>query len=257
MTKIDHVRVPERVRLKAAAASLTRAFSQHNLTQAAAFNRPEFACRGLLCGGAAAGPLFVSVFLIEGAKRPDYNPLRHPVSSLSLGARGWVQAANFAVTGMLYLAGAAGLARSPDQGTCGRIAAAALGATGLGLLGSAAFRTDPVNGYPPGTPGAPAEATATGAMHTVAALPIFLGIPAAALACAWRFYRGGRPGWAAYSAATGASMLITMGLFSAGPSRTPRLVNRAGLFQRAAIVTGFSWLTALSVRASLANSRRS
>lgn len=255
MTRIDRIRVPERAGLDAV-PSLTRGFSQDNLTQAAAFRRPEFARRGLLRCGAAAGPLFVSVFLIEGAKRPDYNPLRHPVSSLSLGPRGWVQAANFAVTGMLYLAGAAGLARSPDRGTCGRIAAAAIGATGLGLLGSAAFRTDPVNGYPPGTPDTPAETTATGAMHTVAAVPIFLGIPAAALACAWRFYRSGRPGWAAYSAATGAFMLTTMGLFSAGLSQAPRLVNHAGLFQRAAIVTGFSWLTALSVRAPLTDSRR-
>lgn len=171
--------------------------------------------------GAAAGPLFICVFLIEGARRPDYNPLRHPVSSLSLGPRGRVQTANFAVTGMLYLAGATGLARSPGQAACGRIAAAALGATGLGLLGSAVFRTDPVNGYPPGTPDTPAETTTTGAMHTVAALPIFLGIPAAALACAWRFRRCGRPGWAAYSAATGASMLTTTGLFSAGLSQAP------------------------------------
>ena len=216
---------------------------------AATVGGPKPARRDLLRCGAAAGPLFVSVFLIEGARRPDYKPLRHPVSSLSLGPRGWVQAANFAATGMLYLAGAAGVARAPGQAAGGRIAAAALGATGLGLLGSAVFRTDPVSGYPPGTPDAPAETTATGTMHTVAALPIFFGIPAAAFVCAWRFHRGGRPGWAAYSAATGASMLTTTGLAGAGFSQTPRLVNHAGLFQRAAIVTGFSWLTALAIRA--------
>ena len=112
------------------------------------------------------------------------------------------------------------------------------------------FRTDPVSGYPPGTPDAPAETTKTGSLHTAAALPIFLGIPAAAFACAWRFHRSGRPGWAAYSAATGASMLTAMGLAGAGFSQDSRLVNNAGLFQRIAIVAGFSWLTALS-RASL------
>jgi hypothetical protein len=202
--------------------------------------------RGLLSCGVVAGPLFVSVFLIEGARRPDYKPLRHPVSSLSLGPQGRVQVANFATTGALYVAGSAGLARSPGQAACGRIAAVALGATGLGLLGSAVFRTDPVSGYPPGTPDAPAETTATGTMHTVAALPIFLGIPAAAFACAWRFHRSGRAGWAAYSAVTGASVLATMGLAGSGFSQDPRLVNYAGLFQRTAIVTGFSWLTALS-----------
>ena len=212
----------------------------------ATVSAPEPARRGLLRCGAVAGPLFVSVFLIEGARRPDYKPLRHPVSSLSLGSQGWVQVANFATTGMLYVAGAAGLARSPASAVCGRIAAAALGATGLGLLGSAMFRTDPVSGYPPGTPDTPAETTTTGSLHTAAGLPIFLGIPAAAFVCAWRFHRSGRPGWAAYSAATGASMLTNMGLAGAGFSQDSRLVNYAGLFQRIAIVTGFSWLTALS-----------
>ena len=214
-----------------------------------AVSGPKAARRGMVRCGAAAGPLFVGVFLIEGARRPDYEPLRHPVSSLSLGPRGWVQAANFATAGLLYLAGAAGLARSPGQATGRPIAAAALGATGLGLLGSAVFRTDPVSGYPPGTPDAPAETSATGAMHAVVAVPIFLGIPAAAFACAWRFRRSGSPGWAAYSAATGASMLTAMGLASASFSQDPRLVRYGGLFQRAAIVSGFSWLTALSRRA--------
>ncbi len=223
---------------------------------AAIVSGPEPGRRGLLRCGAAAGPLFVSVFLIEGARRPDYKPLRHPVSSLSLGPRGWVQVANFAATGMLYIAGATGLARSPGQAACSRIAVAALGSAGVGLLGSAMFRTDPVSGYPTGTPDAPAETTAMGSMHTVAAFPIFLGIPAAAFVCAWQFHRSGRPGWAAYSAATGASMLTNVGLFGAGFSQDPRLVNYAGLFQRAAIVTGFSWLTALSIRASLTGKAR-
>ena len=43
-------------------------------------------------------------------------------------------------------------------------------------------------------------------------------------------------------------MLTTMGLASAGFRQNPRLVSNAGLFQRAAIVTGFAWLTALSAR---------
>lgn len=64
------------------------------------------ASHGLLCCSAAAGPLFVTVFVLEGARRPDYKPLRHPVSSLALGSRGWVQVTNFAVAGTLYLAGA-------------------------------------------------------------------------------------------------------------------------------------------------------
>ena len=70
--------------------------------------------RGLLRSGVAAGPLFVSVFLAEGARRAAYRPSRHPVSSLSLGPDGWVQAADFSAAGALCVVGAAGLSRSRD-----------------------------------------------------------------------------------------------------------------------------------------------
>lgn len=220
------------------------------MTPTGGVRRSQSAHRWLLHCGAAAGPLFISAFTIEGARRPDYKPLRHPVSSLALGRRGWVQVANFAVTGMLYLAGAAGLARASDPDGCGRLGPVALGLAGVGLLGSAAFRTDPVSGYPPGTPDTLSEPTAAGSLHTVAALPIFLGIPVVALASAWRFHRAGRHGWALYSAATSVSMLTGIRLFGAGFGQaSPRLTDRAGLFQRATIVSGFAWLTALSVRA--------
>jgi hypothetical protein len=87
-------------------------------------------------------------------------------------------------------------------------------------------------------------------MHNIAALPIFLGIPAAALACAWRFHQAGRRGWGLYSAATGVSTLTGTALFGAGFSQaSPRLTDRAGLMQRATIATGFGWLTALSAQA--------
>jgi len=82
------------------------------MTRTGTIDRRKPTRRGLLRCGATAGPLFVGVFLIEGAKRADYKPLRHSVSTLSLGRRGWVQVANFATAGMLYLAGAAGLSRS-------------------------------------------------------------------------------------------------------------------------------------------------
>jgi hypothetical protein len=90
--------------------------------------------------GAAAGPLFVAAFLAEGATRPDYDPLRQPVSALALGPRGWRQRANFAVTGTLLLAGAVGLGRRGGL----------VGAAAVGLLGAGAFRTYPIAGYPAG-----------------------------------------------------------------------------------------------------------
>lgn len=160
-----------------------------------------------------------------------------------------MQVANFAVAGTLYLAGAAGLMRTRDPLPGTRLGPALFGAVGLGLIGSAAFSTDPVSGYPPGTPDTPTEQSTNMIVHGIAALPIFLGIPAAAFAYARRFHRSGNPTWALYSATAGVSMLATMGLAGAGFNQAPRLVNFAGLLQRAAIVTGFGWLTALSARA--------
>jgi hypothetical protein len=60
--------------------------------------------RTLLACGVIGGPLFVATFLVEDATHANYDPLRHPVSSLALSDSGWVQGANFIVTGLLTLA---------------------------------------------------------------------------------------------------------------------------------------------------------
>jgi len=205
--------------------------------------------RRLLSCGLAAGPVFVTVFLLEGAIREGYRPSRHPVSSLALGPRGWIQAANFSVTGTLFLAGAAGLRQAGDRACSARAGQALIGAAGAGLIGAAVFTTDPVSGYPPGTPDALARPSRTGMAHTLAAVPVFAGLPAAALTCSWQSFRAGQHRFGLYSAATATTMLATAALAGAGFNQSPRLVNRAGLFQRASIVTGFGWLTVLSARA--------
>jgi hypothetical membrane protein len=210
---------------------------------------PAIWTRRLLRCGLAAGPVFVTAFLLEGATRDGYRPLRHPVSSLALGSRGWVQAANFAVTGTLFLAGAAGLSRASDPATGTRAGPALIGAAGAGLIGAGVFPTDPVSGYPPGTPDALRAPSRTGVVHNLAAIPVFLGLPAAALSYSLRSFRAGRPGFGLYSAGTAITMLATMALAAAGFGQAPRLVNLGGLFQRASIMTGFTWLTVLSARA--------
>jgi hypothetical protein len=205
--------------------------------------------RGLLWSGVAAGPLFVTVFAIEGARRPGYRPARHPVSSLSLGPRGWVQVANFTAAGTLFLAGAAGLSRTGDTVVGTRLVPALIGAAGVGLLISAAFPTDPVGGYQPGTPDELPAPSAAMIGHQLGAIPVFLGLPAAGLACAWRFGRAGHAQWSVYSAATAASVAANMSLAGAGFSQAAGMADRGGLFQRAAIITAFGWIAALSARA--------
>jgi hypothetical protein len=202
--------------------------------------------RALLGCGVVAGPAFVTVFLIEGAVRKDYNPLRHPVSSLALGRRGWVQVANFGMAGTFFLSGAAGLSRSRDRTHSGRIEAALIAAAGVGLISAAIFPTDPVSGYPPGAGGA---TTTAGMVHNLAALPVFLGLPVAAGIGCLRAVRRRDFAWRACSAAAALGMLVTGMLSAAGFGQSPRFVGLAGAFQRASIILGFSWVTALCARA--------
>ena len=97
--------------------------------------------------------------------------------------------ANFAVTGVLCLAGAAGLRRTGDRLAGCRSGPVMVAAAGAGLIGSAAFRTDPVGGYPPGTPDMPAKFSRAGTAQNLAAIPVFFGLPAAAACYGWRSWR--------------------------------------------------------------------
>jgi Protein of unknown function (DUF998) len=111
--------------------------------------------RHLLRCGLIAGPLIIGGVLLQGATREGYSQLRHPVSSLSLGPRGWMQTADFAVAGGLYLCFAVGLSRTLAGRLRTRVAPTLLGLGAIGMLGAAAFPTDPLGGYPLGTPSCP------------------------------------------------------------------------------------------------------
>ncbi|MDA2804100.1 DUF998 domain-containing protein [Nocardiopsis suaedae] len=202
--------------------------------------------RGLLVGGALAGPLFIAVFTAAGSLRPDYDQLRHPVSSLALTGAGWVQTANFLVAGALLLALAAGMHRSALLAGRARAAAWLVGAAGVGLLGSGAFVTDPVSGYPPGAPDA-IEYTPVGVLHDAAAMPVFLGLPAACVVLAVWALRTRRPLLGAYSLLSAVAGIVLLQLFSAGFQQDPALVGVAGLYQRACVVVLLGWTTAVAL----------
>jgi hypothetical protein len=78
---------------------------------------------------------------------------------------------------------------------------------------------------------------------------VFSGLPAAAVISSWRAWRAGQRGFARYSAGTAVTMPATFALAAAGFGQSHRLAGLGGLFQRASIITGFAWLTAVSARA--------
>ena len=208
----------------------------------------------LLACGAIAGPLFIFVYLIEGATHAGYDPLRQPVSSLALGDQGWTQSANFLVTGFLMLAFAIGLRRAlrPLGGpTWGPLL---VGTYAIGLLGAGVFAADPMNGYPPGTPNERLHYSMHGVLHDLFSTLVFLGLPAACFVFGRWFAAWEKRGWANYSIVTGVVFLGTFILSSAGFGQAEGLVDMAGLLQRVAITVGFGWLTMLAVHLLRASS---
>jgi hypothetical membrane protein len=162
----------------------------------------------LLACGVAAGPLFLGVALLQVLTRDGFDLRRHPLSLLSLGDLGWVQIANFVVSGLLALAFAVGARRVLHPGRAGVWGPRLLGLYGVGLVAGGVFVADPGAGFPPGAPeGAPEQLSWHGALHAVAPPLAFLSLIVACLVIARRFAGAGERGWAAYSVATAVSCL--------------------------------------------------
>ena len=205
------------------------------------------ATRRLLGCGVLAGPIFVGALLIQGVTRADYDPVRHPVSSLALGQLGWIQTANFLVAGMLALAFAVGLRRALRPGRGGTWGPLLVGCWSVSLIGAGLFVTDPVSGFPAGTPDQLTRPTLPGTLHDLVSILGFLAIPIAFVVLARRFAAEQRWGWVTYSVTSVIVFLVAFELSNLAFAQVESLVDYGGLFQRIAIVTGCAWLTLLGV----------
>jgi hypothetical membrane protein len=202
--------------------------------------------RALLACGMIGPAFFVTVFLVAGAVRPGYDPLRHPVSSLSIGEAGWIQAANFMITGALVVAFACGLRPVLRRGGAGVWGPLVIGLVGIGLAGAGVFTADPRSGYPAGTSLVPVPTT-EGTLHDLFSLLVFLGPPVACCVVARWFAKVGRRGWAASSVAIAVVFLTGFVLAGMGFEQNPALTPIGGLLQRATLVVGLGWLAALAL----------
>src|SRR5262245_61577769 len=108
--------------------------------------------RTLLGYGVIAGPLYVAVGLAQALTRDGFDLSRHAWSLLTNGHLGWIQIANFIVTGLMTVAAAVGLRRALPPGRTRIWAPALLAAYGGGLVGAGIFHADPAQGFPVGTP---------------------------------------------------------------------------------------------------------
>jgi hypothetical membrane protein len=196
--------------------------------------------RALLTCGMIAGPLYIALVVLQMLTREGFDIGRHPASLLSNGALGWIQIANFAVSGLLLVAFAIGLRRLPDTGRWGPLL---IGVSGAGMALAAVFSADPVDGFPPGTPlGPPTTISVPGLVHVVLGMIVFLAQIAACFVFARRFAAGGERGWTVVSAVTGGYFLVTyLALFALQGNRA------ANIALAVAIALTLAWTSALAV----------
>src|SRR5215467_6152698 len=202
------------------------------------------ATRLLLACGAIAPLLNIVVILILGATRPGYNAWYVPDSNLELGEGGWIQIANYIVTGVLLLGFAIGLRlflRTGRGSTWGPIL---LGIYGLTFIAAGIFVTDPVLGYPPGASSTP---TVHGILHDLFGQLQFISLSVACFVLARRDAPDpARRGWTWYSVATGLLVVASDAFFFL----TFEMGGPAGLVERIGIIGGCSWIALLAIRST-------
>jgi len=208
--------------------------------------------RLLLWNGAIGPLLFPIIFLIEGATRPGYNAWRTTISTLSLTDRGWLQIANFHLFGLMTLCFAIGLKRVFKTGLASSSGPILFAIVGVGLILAGIFVTDPCLGYPVASPVGLPESL-HGTIHNLAALTVFLALPATCFVLGRRFARD--PVWRSWSTVSmiaGSLILIFFAWFFTSVSASAHALSgevvHAGLLERITSMIGCLWMSAFAFR---------
>ena len=197
----------------------------------------------LLVCGLVAGPLYMIVGLIQVLIRPGFDVTRHDLSLMSNGDLGWIQIANFLISGLLVIAGAVGMRRVLHPGRGSTWGPLLVGLYGLGLIGAGIFIADPAYGFPPGTPADAHTISWHGLLHFVSGGVGFLALIAACFVFARRFAACGRRGWAAYSVATGVIFFAAFFGIASGSGQAWIVI---GFWIGVALA--WAWISAMSAR---------
>lgn len=195
--------------------------------------------QSLLRCGVLAGPFYLAVGLTQALLRDGFDLARHPLSVLANGPFGWVQIANFVLTGLMVLAAAMGFGRV--LGPKSRAVAWFLGGYGVSMMVAAMFRADPVDGFPPGTPtGPPTSISTTGLIHFIAGSLGFTFLGISCFFAARAMWRRNVSSLALLSLLSGFAILL--GFF--GGIVLPMGV--LGIWF--AVVVGWAWLAVMALR---------
>lgn len=201
---------------------------------------PAAVTRSLLGQGMLVGPFYLALGIGQGLIRDGFSFARHPLSALANGPGGAVQTANLALSALLVLAAVAGIARAGPQHSRGMRAALVVYA--LGMIVAAIFPTDPLDGFPPGTPlGQPTTISTSGLVHLLAGVVTFLAMAIACWAGARTMAKRGERGLSRLSLLAGVVVFLA---FFGGAAFASSVGGVAGIWL--AVVVGWAWLALVS-----------
>ncbi|TCC52158.1 DUF998 domain-containing protein [Kribbella pittospori] len=182
----------------------------------------------LLAAGIVAGPLFVGASLVEAFTRDGFDITWHPISLLSLGELGWIQITNFVVSGLLYVASAAGMRRALSAGRGSVWAPRLVALTGAGLVVAGVCTADAGAGFPPGAPEGAPDYSWHGILHEAGFAVTMVSWLAACLVFRSRYSAVGERAWSRACVAAPAAVVL-VNVWPDLDSISVRLVIGAGI----------------------------
>ena len=188
------------------------------------------------------------VILADGALQPDYDSINRWGSELSNGEWGWVQIANFIVTGLLTMAFAVGVRHALGSCPGSRAIPTFTGILGFCLIVAGVFATDPNPGFPPGVQ-PPAQPTLHAWIHNLNLFPAWAALTAAILMAAYRATSSKEgTAWTLTTLATGILTPLTLYIAARHFNWDTHSGHSHGLWQRISQAIGFGWYAIYAAR---------
>ena len=194
--------------------------------------------RAWLACGVVAGPLYVSVTMVQSLTRQGFDLKNHRFTLLTTGELGWIHQLNMIVVGVLTLLLAIGVSRALTSGRGAVWGPRMLGTVGLAYLFGGLFVADPIVGFPPGTTAEMVQKTWQGIIQNVSRGASTLALLVTSVIIALWFSSRGSRGWAWFYGAGFPTMFVTLSLVGLAIG-----FNGGGL---AFLVTPWIWISTLA-----------
>ena len=206
--------------------------------------------RALLACGAVAGPIYVTVTMIQALTREGFDLRQHRFSWLTTGELGWIHQSNMVLVGVLTVLLAVGVRQMMRTGPGAVWGPRLFALFGVAYVVGGLLRADAVAGFPPGTTPEMVQHTWHGIAQNASRSASTLFLIATSVVIARWFAGEGHRGWAwFYGTAIPAVFvaLTAVGRFAIGG-------NPVAL---AFLMTPWIWVTALAVHLYRREAKRS